>query len=387
MEHKKLFMGNLDFAVTEGDVKTLLSDYGTVVNIKMSKKKGCAFIEMSDEAEAALAIKKLNGIMFKDREVRISLEIKASKAKAISINNYNKINSTSSGPAKNRTAPRRPADSRHPQRKEWSPDKPARHNRTPRDGHRYGHGGSPETEINYNSRERFPDSDARPSRSFSRGKSDSHHPQRKEWSHDRPARQNKTPRDGHRYGHGGSPRPETNYNSRERFPDSEERPSRSFSRGKPDSRHPQRKEWSHDRPARQNRTPRDGHRSGYGGSPRPETNYNSRERYPDSGERPSRSFSRGNPDSRHPQRKEWSHDRPARPDRPSGPPRQRGDRTRGDSKPKPSDSSHYRFSPSSGPKSGSRGTYNSSHSPRPKAGGNASNRGRNARPKSGRDKN
>ncbi len=325
MDHKKLFMGNLDFAVTEEEVKTLLSDYGTVVNIKMRSKKGCAFIEMSDEAEAALAIEKLNGIMFKDREVRIGPEMKASKAKAVSISNYNKNNATLSGAVKKRTYSRRPADSRHPQRKEWSHDKPARQNRTPRDGHRPGHGESPEPEINYNSRERFPDSVAIPSRSFSRGSSDTRHPQRKEWSHDRPARQHGTPRDGRRSGHGGSPRHETNYNSRERFPDSDERPPRYFSRGKSDSHHPQRNAWSHDRPGR--------------------------------------------------------------PDRPSGPPRQRGDRTRVDSRPKTSGGSPNRFSPTSGPKPGSRGIHDPSHSPRPKVRGNAGNRGRNTRPKSGRDKN
>ncbi|MBP7737767.1 MAG: hypothetical protein KA369_17425 [Spirochaetes bacterium] len=381
MEHKKLFMGNLDFAVTEEELKTLLSDYGTVVNIKMRKKKGCAFIEMSDEAEAALAIEKLNGIMFKDREVRISLEIKASKAKAISINNYSKINSTLSGPSKNRTASRRPADSRHPQRKEWSPDKPTRQNRTSRDGHRSGYNGSPQPETNYNSRERFYDPEGRPSRSFSRGKPDSRHPQRKEWSHDKPMRPNRTARDGRGSGHGGPPKPDINYNTRERFPDPDERPPRSFSRGKSDFRHPQRKEWSHDKATRQNRTARDGHRSGYGGSPKPDINYNTRERFPDPDERPPISFSRGKSDSQHPRRKEWSHDKPARPGRPSAPSKQWDPGTRRDSRPKPSGGSPNRFSPSSGPKSGSRGTHNSSHSPGPKARDNAGNRGRNTRPK------
>ena len=89
MENKNVFIGNLDFAVTEEDIKTLFSDYGTVVHIKMHKKKGYAFIEMSDEAEAALAIEKLNGSTFKDREVRVSLELKPKKARALSIKKYN----------------------------------------------------------------------------------------------------------------------------------------------------------------------------------------------------------------------------------------------------------------------------------------------------------
>jgi RNA recognition motif-containing protein len=134
MENKNVFIGNLDFAVTEEEVKTLLSDYGTVVHIKMRKKKGCAFIEMSNAEEAALAIEKLNGTAFKDREVRISLEIKKSKAKALSIKKYNERTKSFSRQKKsenadNGSAAQKPAGSPHPQRKKWSHDKPAHSSR------------------------------------------------------------------------------------------------------------------------------------------------------------------------------------------------------------------------------------------------------------------
>ncbi len=355
MENKNVFIGNLDFAVTEEELKTLLSDYGTVVNIKIQKKKGCAFIEMSDEAEAALAIEKLNGTMFKDREVRISLEIKANKAKALSIKKYNervesfsrqKIidnpdneprNETDSNSVKveshdknsgfedrpihkhkkNRTAAHRPGVSLHPQRKEWSPDKPAYSKRAPRDSQKSGHGGSPEHETNYN-REKFHSPDERPPRNYSRGRSDAPHPQRKVWSPDKPAYSKRAPRDSQKSGHGRSPEHETNYN-REKFHSPDERPPRNYSRGRSDAPHPQRKEWSPDRPG-----------------------YSSR---------------------------------------PSGPSRQPGARTRDDSKPRSSGGSQNRYPSSSRPQSGSRGKNKSANSARPKARDGAGNRDRNNRPK------
>jgi RNA recognition motif-containing protein len=260
MENKNVFIGNLDFAVTEEEIKTLLSDYGTVVHIKMRKKKGCAFIEMSNAEEAALAIEKLNGATFKDREVRISLEIKKSKAKALSIKKYNE-----------------------------------------------------RTE------------------SFSRQKK------------------------------------------------SENPDNRSAAQKPAGSPHPQRKEWSHDKPAHSSRPSRDGRKSGYGRSPKPETNYNSRKKYSGSDERPSGNYSRGRSDSPHPQRKEWSHDKPAHSSRPSGPSRPPGVRTRDVFKPRPAGGSPNRFSTSSRPKSGSIGKNSSANSARPKARGGEGNRDRNSR--------
>jgi RNA recognition motif-containing protein len=182
MENKNVFIGNLDFAVTEEEIKTLLSDYGTVVHIKMRKKKGCAFIEMSNAEEAALAIEKLNGATFKDREVRISLEIKKSKAKALSIKKYNERTESFSRQKKsenpdNRSAAQKPAGSPHPQRKEWSHDKPAHSSRPSRDGRKSGYGRSPKPETNYNFRKKYSGSDERPSGNYSRGRSDSPHPQ------------------------------------------------------------------------------------------------------------------------------------------------------------------------------------------------------------------
>jgi len=425
MENRKLFIGNLNFAATEEELKTLFSDYGTVVHIKMQRKKGCAFIEMSSEAEAALAIEKLNGAMFMDREVRVSLEMKAKEARALSIKKYNEraegfsrrkksekqhlvspddtendsmetgpgepssqledipadeeniINAKAPRPAKKRPAAQRTV-SWHPQRKGWRHDGQTRRERPSRDGRKSGHGRSPQPETNYNTRERWPDPDDRTARNYPRGKSGSQHPQRKEWSHDRPFRQDRAPRDGQRSGRGSSPQPETNYNTRERWPDSGERPARNYSRGESGYPHPQRKERSHDGPLRQDRAPRDGQRSGHG---KPETNYNTRERWPDPDERPARIFSRGRSGAPHPQQKEWSHDKPSYSGRPSGPSRQPGAGTRNGLKPRPAGTSSNRAPVSSRPKPGPGGKKNPQKFARPKVRGGAENKGRGSRPK------
>ena len=189
MENSKVFIGNLDFAVTDEEIRILFSDYGTVVNIKLHRKKGYAFVEMSNEGEAALAIEKLNNSPFKDREIRVSLELKTKKAKALSIKKYNERSESFSRQRKsrnpdhgkpeetghysmkddykkdgqntprhrtNRPAARRPDGSPHPHRKEWQHDKPERPGRPPRDGNKSGQGRTPKTEINYNSWDRFP---------------------------------------------------------------------------------------------------------------------------------------------------------------------------------------------------------------------------------------
>ena len=428
MKNKNIFIGNLDFATTEEEVKTLLSSYGTVVAIKMRKKKGCAFIEMSDEAEAALAIEKLNGTTFKDREVRISLEIKANKAKALSIKKYNErvesfsrqkksdnpdngspnetvpdsvkveSNEGSSGiedgsadenrknipkaprPKKIGPAAQSSSDSRRPQRKEWTRDKPARPGRPSHDRKKSGHGGSPRPETNYNSRERFTGQDERSSKIYSPERSDSGHPRRKERSHDKPAYSSRPSRDRNKSGYGKSSRPETNHNSRERFSYSDERSSKIYSPERSDSHHPRRKEWQRDKPAYSDRPSHDRKKSGDDRSPRPETNYNTRERYPISDERQPR-YSPARSGSQPPQKKERARDKLPYPSRHSGPSRQSGAGTRDDSRPRHGSGSPDRFSASSRLKSGSDRKKSPSNSARPGTRGGAGNNDRRRRPK------
>ncbi len=97
MEIKKVFIGNLDFNVTGDEVKSLLSEYGTVVNIKMHQAKGYAFVEMSSAAEAETVVRKLDGKKYREREMRISLEMKAGKARALSVKRYKERGENRSG--------------------------------------------------------------------------------------------------------------------------------------------------------------------------------------------------------------------------------------------------------------------------------------------------
>ncbi len=83
MEKQKLFVGNLNFETTEDEVTDLFSKYGTVKSIRLSQKKGTAFIEMSTPEEAAAVINHLDKSDFKDRPLRISLELSKKKARAM----------------------------------------------------------------------------------------------------------------------------------------------------------------------------------------------------------------------------------------------------------------------------------------------------------------
>lgn len=63
----KLFVGSLSWDTREDTLKQLFAQVGTVVSVAVimdkfsGKSKGFAFVEMSSEAEAAEAIKQLNG--------------------------------------------------------------------------------------------------------------------------------------------------------------------------------------------------------------------------------------------------------------------------------------------------------------------------------------
>jgi RNA recognition motif-containing protein len=63
----KLFVGNLSFNTTEGDVLDLFKQAGTVTSCNLivdkftSKSRGFAFVEMGTQEEATKAIAELNG--------------------------------------------------------------------------------------------------------------------------------------------------------------------------------------------------------------------------------------------------------------------------------------------------------------------------------------
>ncbi len=70
---KKLYVGNLKYAVTSSDLEQMFSQFGTVqsADVIMDKmtgrSKGFGFVEMGSDAEAQAAIEALNG---KDQDGR-----------------------------------------------------------------------------------------------------------------------------------------------------------------------------------------------------------------------------------------------------------------------------------------------------------------------------
>ncbi len=63
----KLYVGNLSFDTSEGDIRQLFESCGSVTSCNMitdkftGKSRGFAFVEMSSQAEATKAISELNG--------------------------------------------------------------------------------------------------------------------------------------------------------------------------------------------------------------------------------------------------------------------------------------------------------------------------------------
>ena len=64
-----MYVGNIDFRMTRGDVKTLFSDVGHVIDVFFPRSdendkrphRGYIFVEMGSAAEALAAIEEFNG--------------------------------------------------------------------------------------------------------------------------------------------------------------------------------------------------------------------------------------------------------------------------------------------------------------------------------------
>ncbi len=71
MNKKKLFVGNLKFTVTEDQLRTLFSQHGKVLNIKVMEGKGYAFIEMETPQQAWAIKNTLSEAEFEGRRLLI----------------------------------------------------------------------------------------------------------------------------------------------------------------------------------------------------------------------------------------------------------------------------------------------------------------------------
>jgi RNA recognition motif-containing protein len=77
-EMKSLFVGNLSFQATEGELMTLFNQFGQVtrVNIVMDREtgraRGFAFVEMPNEEEARKAVAGLDGKQIGGRNLKVN---------------------------------------------------------------------------------------------------------------------------------------------------------------------------------------------------------------------------------------------------------------------------------------------------------------------------
>ena len=73
-----IYVGNLDFKVSENDLSGIFEEFGTVSSTKIitdkynGRSKGFGFVEMEDQQEAEKAIKDLNGATFENREIVVN---------------------------------------------------------------------------------------------------------------------------------------------------------------------------------------------------------------------------------------------------------------------------------------------------------------------------
>jgi cold-inducible RNA-binding protein len=75
---KSVFVGNMNFESTEGDLRTLFEPFGEIARIYIvsdrdtGQPRGFAFVEMADDTEAANAIADLNGKELDGRSLRVN---------------------------------------------------------------------------------------------------------------------------------------------------------------------------------------------------------------------------------------------------------------------------------------------------------------------------
>ena len=71
MQGSKLYVGNLNYSVTNAELEELFSPYGEVRNVNIIEYKGFGFVEMSGPSEAEKAKEALGGGEFKGRTLKV----------------------------------------------------------------------------------------------------------------------------------------------------------------------------------------------------------------------------------------------------------------------------------------------------------------------------
>ena len=75
---KRLYVGNLPYSMTNAELQEVFAQVGTVVDATVvmdretGRSRGCGFVEMSDDATAAMAVQQLNGAQVGGRTLRVA---------------------------------------------------------------------------------------------------------------------------------------------------------------------------------------------------------------------------------------------------------------------------------------------------------------------------
>lgn len=73
-----IFIGNLNFTLSEDELKEVFEEYGEVSSAKIitdkhsGRSKGFGFVEMADDEQANQAIEALNGSSVKGRNINVN---------------------------------------------------------------------------------------------------------------------------------------------------------------------------------------------------------------------------------------------------------------------------------------------------------------------------
>ena len=73
-----IYVGNLDYKVSENELEELFSEYGSVGSAKIitdrmsGRSKGFGFVEMEENDEAKKAIEELNGVSVGSRQINVN---------------------------------------------------------------------------------------------------------------------------------------------------------------------------------------------------------------------------------------------------------------------------------------------------------------------------
>ena len=71
MQGSKLYVGNLNYSISNEVLKELFSNYGEVSQVNIIESRGFGFVEMSNSSEAEKAKEALNNFDFKGRTLKV----------------------------------------------------------------------------------------------------------------------------------------------------------------------------------------------------------------------------------------------------------------------------------------------------------------------------